>query len=33
MFNLIFVQILAYDRGQLINVENPEVLTKPATLR
>jgi D-3-phosphoglycerate dehydrogenase len=28
MFNLIFDQILAYERGQPINVENPEVLTR-----
>jgi len=28
MFNLMFDQILAYERGQPINVENPEVLTK-----
>ncbi|MBV8358447.1 MAG: D-2-hydroxyacid dehydrogenase family protein, partial [Deltaproteobacteria bacterium] len=28
MFNMIFDQILAYERGQPINVENPEVLTK-----
>jgi len=28
MFNLMFDQILAYERGQPINVENPDVLTK-----
>ncbi len=28
MFNLIFDQILAYERGQPINVQNPEVLRK-----
>jgi D-3-phosphoglycerate dehydrogenase / 2-oxoglutarate reductase len=28
MFNMMFDQILAYERGQPINVENPEVLTK-----
>jgi D-3-phosphoglycerate dehydrogenase len=28
MFNIMFDQILAYERGQPINVENPEVLTK-----
>jgi D-3-phosphoglycerate dehydrogenase len=28
MFNIMFDQILAYERDQPINVENPEVLTK-----
>jgi D-3-phosphoglycerate dehydrogenase len=29
MFNVMFDQILAYERGQPINVENPEVLVNP----
>ena len=28
MFNVLFDQILAYEHGRPINVENPEVLTK-----
>jgi D-3-phosphoglycerate dehydrogenase / 2-oxoglutarate reductase len=33
MFSLIFDQILAYERGQPINVANPEVLTKGQSRR
>jgi D-3-phosphoglycerate dehydrogenase / 2-oxoglutarate reductase len=33
MFSLIFDQILAYERGQPINVANPEVLTKVQSRR
>ena len=33
MFNMIFDQVIAYERGQPINVENPEVLEKMQTTR